>query len=84
MFTSPAFLVGSALATLWAAMFHLLFGKKLTDLILYWFVGLIAFAVGQAMADILGARWLLVGEIHVAESTCACWIGMLVARWLKV
>jgi hypothetical protein len=84
MFASPAFLVGSTLATLWAALFHLLFGKKLVDLILYWFVGLVAFAVGQAMADVLGLQWLLVGEIHIAEGTLACWIGMLVARWLKV
>ena len=84
MLSSPVLLVGATLATLWAALFHLLLGRKLTDLILYWVVGLIGFAVGQAMADILQLRWLLVGQVHVVEGSLACWIGMLVARWLKV
>lgn len=84
MFSSPVFLVGSALATLWAAMFHLFWGKRLADLVLFWFIGLIGFAVGQAMAEVLSLSWMLVGQVHVVEGTCACWIAMLVARWLKV
>lgn len=84
MLSSPVLLVGATLATFWAALFHLLLGRKLTDLILYWVVGLIGFTVGQAMADILQLRWLLVGQVHVVQGSLACWIGMLVARWLKV
>jgi len=83
MFTSPVFLVGSVLATLWAALFHFVLGRRLADLILYWFIALIGFAVGQAMAEILGLRWLLVGQVHMIEGTAACWIAMFVARWLK-
>lgn len=84
MFTSPMFLVSSALATLWAAMFHLLLGRKVVDLLLHWFIGLIGFGVGQAMAEVLGLRWLLVGQVHIIEGTLACWLAMLIARWLKV
>lgn len=84
MFSSPVFLVSSALATLWAAMFHLFVGKKLPELVLYWFIGLVGFFVGQAMAEVLNLSWLLVGQVHILEGTCACWIAMLVARWLKV
>ena len=84
MFTSPMFLVSSALATLWAAMFHLLLGRKVVDLILHWFIGLIGFGVGQAMAEALGLRWLLVGQVHIIEGTLACWLAMFIARWLKV
>lgn len=84
MFASPVFLVSSTLATLWAAIFHLLFGRKLPDLILFWFIGLIGFAVGQATADVLELRWLLVGRVHLLEGTLCCWVAMLVARWLKV
>ncbi len=84
MFTSPLFLVSSLLATLWAAIFHLLFGKKVVDLVLYWFIGLIGFAVGQAVAQVLGLHWLVVGQVHVGAGTIACWLAMLVARWLKV
>ncbi|NLG48677.1 MAG: hypothetical protein GX552_01035 [Chloroflexi bacterium] len=84
MFASPVFLVSSTLATLWAAIFHLLFGKKLLDLILFWFIGLIGFAVGQATADVLDLNWLLVGRVHLIEGTVCCWVAMLVARWLKM
>ena len=84
MFTSPVFLVCSVLATLWAAVFHLLFGKRLVDLALYWFVGLIGFGVGQALAGIFDYRLLILGQVHVVEGSVACWIAMLVARYLKV
>jgi hypothetical protein len=84
MFTSPLFLVASALATLWAAIFHLLFGRRIIDLLAHWFVALLGFAVGQAMAEVLGLRWLMVGQVHLLEGTAACWLAMLVARWLKV
>jgi hypothetical protein len=84
MFTSPVFLVISALATLWAALFHLLLGKRLFDLVLYWFISLIGLAVGQAMANGIGLHWMMVGQVHLVETTLACWIAMLVAHWLKV
>ena len=84
MLSSPVFLLGSTLATIWAALFHLILGKTITELVLYWFLGLVGFAVGQAMADVLHWRWLLVGQVHIIEGTVACWVAMLVARWLKV
>lgn len=84
LLSSPVFLLGSTFATLWAAMFHLLIGRKWADLVLYWFIGLIGFGVGQAMADALGLRWLLVGQLHVVEGTLGCWIAMIVARWVKL
>jgi hypothetical protein len=84
MFTSPAILVGSALATLWAALFHLLLGRRWIELILYWFISLIGFAVGQSMSDALGFDFVMVGRVHLIEGTLGCWIAMLVARWLKL
>jgi len=84
MFASPLFLVCSALATFWAAAFHLLFGRSLVDLVLYWFIGLIGFGVGQALGNSFGFAWLTVGQVHLVEGTLACWIAMLVARLLKV
>jgi hypothetical protein len=84
MFSSPALLLSSILATLWAALFHLLLGQQWVELVLHWFVGLVGFLVGQAMGDILGWNGLMIGQVHLLEGTCACWIAMLVARWLKV
>lgn len=84
MFTSPALLVGSVMATLWAALFQLFFGRRLIDLVRNWFVGLVGFGVGQVTADALGFTWLMVGQVHVAEGTLACWVAMVVAYWLKL
>ena len=84
MFASPTFLVGSAMATLWAALFHLLLGKRWSDLVLSWFIALIGFGVGQAVAQTVGATWMLVGELHLIEGTVVCWLAMLIARWLRI
>lgn len=84
MFSSPLFLFASILASFWAAMFHLLFGRNLVELILYWFIGLVGFAVGQAMADVFRLDWFLMGQVHVVEGTLSCWLAMFVARWLKL
>ena len=83
MIASPVFLLSSTLATFWAALFHLLFGRRLLDLLLFWFVGIVGFLVGQAMADIIGLHWLTLGQIHLVEATLGCWIAMLVAQCLK-
>ncbi|MEA3407852.1 MAG: hypothetical protein U9R48_07210 [Chloroflexota bacterium] len=84
MFSSPLFLFASTLATFWAAIFHLLLGQSLVDLILYWLIGLLGFAVGQALADVLHLHWFLVGQVHVVEGTLGCWLAMFVARWVKL
>ena len=84
LLSSPVFLLGSTFATLWAAIFHLLVGNKWPDLVLYWFIGLVGFGVGQSMAEALGLQWMLVGQLHLVEGTLACWIAMVVARWIKL
>ncbi|NLD43692.1 MAG: hypothetical protein GX657_09370 [Chloroflexi bacterium] len=83
MFAAPLFIMGSTVATIWAALFHLVYGRRFSDLILYWFVALVGFFVGQALADIAGLRWLLLGQVHIVEGTVACGAAMALARWLK-
>jgi hypothetical protein len=61
MFTSPVFLMGSTIATIWASLFHLLLGHRWQQLILYWFFGLLGFALGQIVGDGLQAEWLMLG-----------------------
>jgi len=84
MFRSPQFIVGSAIATALASLFHLLLGRGWRDLLLYWFIALVGFAVGQGMANILGLSLYMLGRVHVIEAAISCWLAMLVARWLKV
>lgn len=82
--SSPLLVFGSLLASAWAAVFHLLFGKRLLELIITWVVGVLGFALGQAMAMALGFHFLMLGPIHCIEATAACWIAMFIVRWLKV
>jgi hypothetical protein len=84
MFTSPVFLLGSALASLWAALFHVFLGKRLSDLVLFWFAGIMGFFLGQFAADLVGLRLLMLGQVHVVEATAACLLAMAIARWLRV
>ena len=84
MIASPVFLLVSTCATILAALFDLLLGKRWTDLILYWFTGLIGFFVGQAMSSALGLDWSMVGDVHVIEGSVCCLVAMAIARWLKV
>lgn len=79
-FSSPVFLLGSTVATAWAGLFHLLFGHKWRELILYWFVSLVGFAVGQGVAEALGWEWLMVGQTHLIEGTLCAWLAMGLVR----
>ncbi|MBC7315153.1 MAG: hypothetical protein H5T70_01860 [Chloroflexi bacterium] len=78
--SSPVFLLGSAVATAWAGLFHLLFGRRWRELILYWFMSLVGFAVGQGVAEAMGWEWLLLGQVHLLEGTLLAWLAMAVAR----
>jgi uncharacterized membrane protein YjjP (DUF1212 family) len=84
MLASPVFLLGSTVATVWAALFHLLLGKKWRELVLYWFAGLVGFAIGQAIGNALDLDLLLFGQVRLLEGTLACWLAMAVARCFKV
>ena len=84
MLASPVFLLGSALATAWAAVFHVLFGRRGTDLILSWFVALIGFGVGQLMGGALELPLVMIGRVHLIEASLACWVAMSIAHWIKI
>lgn len=84
MFSSPIFLLGSTLATLWASLFQLLFGRRLVEWLQYWFIGLVGFALGQLLGEWLGLNWLMLGQVHLLEATAICWLAMFVARWLRI
>ncbi len=84
MFSSPALLLGSTIATVWAALFHLLLGKRALDILLFWAAGIVGFAVGQLLSDALGLHWLFLGQVHVIQGTLFCWLAMCIARWFKL
>jgi hypothetical protein len=84
IFSSPVFVLGSVVATFWAGVFHLFFGKRWLDLVRQWFVALVAFGVGQLMASALDAPWPMLGQLHIIEASLVCLVAMFIARWIQV
>lgn len=81
---SPPFVLLLLLASINALIFHLLFGGKIRELILFWIAAVIGCTVGQLVAEALGLSFLTIGPIHPIEGTIGSWMGLLIARRLKV
>jgi hypothetical protein len=84
MFASPMFLLGTSVATLYAALFHLLTGRTWRQILLYWLVSVVAFLVGQAMGEMLSLAWPMLGQLHIIPASLAAWAALIVARLVKL
>ncbi len=84
MLSSPPLVFSFILVSIYAALFHLWWGKSVKELVLYWVAGLVGFGVGQLAGSSLGFKLLMIGQIYVLEGTLACWLFLFIARWLKM
>ena len=81
----PPFLFLSALIVgALATLFHLFLGKRFSELILYWLVGLAGFWLGQVASFFLHTRILMMGTLHPLEGVLGCLVALFIARWLKM
>jgi hypothetical protein len=83
MFASPVLLLGTSVATLYAAGFHLLTGRTWRQIMLYWMFSLVGFMIGQIGGELLGLGWPMIGQLHIIPATIVSWGALLVARLLK-
>jgi len=81
---SPIMVLSPVIATLYAALFHLLCGKTMRDLWVTWLVAVVGFAVGQVLASAMGWTDLLIGELHLLAASAASWLSMAFARKVKL
>jgi len=72
------------LASINAVLFHLLWGRRIRELVLFWVAAVIGFTVGQLGAEALGLSFLTIGPLHLIEGTIGSWMGLLIAKRLKV
>jgi len=72
------------LASINALLFHLLWGKRVRELLLFWVAAVIGFTVGQLAAEVLGLSFFTIGPLHLIEGIVGSWIGLFVAKRLKV
>ena len=79
---SPTVLVFLLLGTAYALLFHLLGGRNIQHLILFWLMSILGFGIGFGVAGLLHLQWFVFGGVPVVESSIGALIMLLVARWL--
>jgi len=79
----PLLVLSLVIATLYGALFHLLWGKTLRDLLMYWVAALLGFCSGQLLASAFSWRDVLIGELHLLTASIVCWLFMAFAKRLK-
>ncbi len=79
---SPSFIFGFILATLYGALFHLIFGGNARRLALYLLAGWLGFLLGQMIGSALNVTILDVGPLHTLTATLGAWLALFVARLL--
>jgi len=84
LLVSPPFVLSLAVASLYGGVFHLIWGRSWGEFVLYWFTAIVGFELGQAIGDAVGLNIVMVGQVHLLESSLVCWAAMFVAKWLKV
>jgi hypothetical protein len=81
---SPALVLGAVVALLYAALFHLWQGRTLRDLIAFAIASLAGFAVGQVIGQMTQFAWLDVGQVNMVEASLVSWLGLIVAKRLRM
>jgi hypothetical protein len=84
MFSSPSLILSLVVATLYAAAFHVLGGKRWSQLLITWVAALVGFGSGQVLAALLAWRDPLIGELHLVTASAVSWLFMFLARSLRL
>ncbi|MGI6368289.1 MAG: hypothetical protein ACOX2L_08045 [Anaerolineae bacterium] len=84
MFSSPLVLLGTTIATLLAALFHLATGTQVKQAVLYWFCSVIGFFIGQILGSMFFSSGLMLGQIHIIPAVLLSLLSMVVVRALRI
>jgi hypothetical protein len=82
--TLPALILGTLLASLYGAIFHLFLGGGLGRLVLFLFLGWIGFLAGQILASYLGWTFDLLGPLHLGTASLSSFLFLGVGYWLSL
>ncbi|KPL22671.1 MAG: hypothetical protein AMJ93_06650 [Anaerolineae bacterium SM23_84] len=79
----PLLTLSLVIATLYAALFHLMRGRTLQELLIYWVAAVAGFASGHLIASALSWPDVLIGELHLVAASLASWLFLAFAQRLK-
>lgn len=84
VFASPVVLLVLVFGSLWAILFLVFLGKRVSELLLYWPASVVGFAVGHLVGAHVGLMVLVLGDVHLLEGSAAAVTAILLARWLRL
>ena len=84
MLFSPALVLSVVIATLYTALFYLIWGQRTRRGLLYWPVALVGFGLGQVLSKSSPLQPLMIGNVHLLGGTLCCWAALFVAKWFKL
>lgn len=82
MMQIPGLFVSFVVASIYAAAFFLLLGKRPRDLLFFWLAALVGFASGHVVGDLWDFIPWTIGQVHIIEASVLAILFMLLARWL--
>lgn len=80
----PYLLLSFVLGAMYGLLFHLWRGKSFQDLAIYFITGIVGFAMGQVLGNLIGLDIFLIGPLHIAEATFMSWVNLFIIQWLKI
>ena len=70
------------LASIYAAAFYLLMGRRPRDMLFFWLAALVGFASGHVVGEVWGFIPWTLGQVHIIEASVLAILFVLLARWL--
>ena len=83
MLNTPLIVLSLVIATAYGALFHLLQGRTLRQLLVYWSASIVGFGCSQLLASALSWNDPLIGELHVVPASLGAWLLMFFAKRLE-
>ena len=81
--TFPALLMAALFASTYGALYHLVCGGNLKQLLLYLFLAWLGFALGHAVAEWRGWTFLQLGTINLGAGTVGSYLLLGLGDWLS-
>jgi hypothetical protein len=82
MIQLPGLLLSLVLASIYAAAFYLLLGRRPRDMLFFWLAAVVGFASGHVVGEVWGFIPWTLGQVHIIEASVLAILFLILARWL--